>query len=97
LPSAASENIVSINVSNEDGETAVASFPTDEHLPATEKNATLLNLTQRHPYATIDDDPGHHLGCACSPRPETAVRERPSIRPRPEIIFEVAGWMGCIC
>jgi hypothetical protein len=59
LPSAASENIVSINVSNEDGETAVTSFPTDEHLPATEKNATLLNLTQRHPDATIDDDPGH--------------------------------------
>ena len=45
---------------SEDGRTAVTSFPTYEHLPATEETAMLLSLTGRHPDATIDDDPSHY-------------------------------------
>jgi hypothetical protein len=45
---------------NEDGRTAVTSFPTYERLPASEANAALLSLTARHPDATIDADPAHY-------------------------------------
>jgi hypothetical protein len=45
---------------SEGGQTAVTSFPTYERLAATEVNAALLSLTQRHPDATVDDDPSHY-------------------------------------
>ena len=44
----------------EGGQTAITSFPTYDHLPATQENATLLSLADRHPDATIDDDPAHY-------------------------------------
>jgi hypothetical protein len=45
---------------SEDGRTAVTSFPTYEHLPATDANAALLDLRARHADATVDTDPAHY-------------------------------------
>ena len=45
---------------NQGGREAVTSFPVYEHLPATDANAALLSLTQRHPDAAVDDDSAHY-------------------------------------